>query len=96
MSLIPRPDHSQRPLTMTCEYCIKAGTLAMNPEPGRPYFFYHRDGWGRHPHYGRFLDLRQNELVEMTWMTGALRGPQALRPSSGSSSFPGVTRRRAA
>jgi len=48
----------------------QAGTLAMVPEPGRPYFFYNRDEWGRHPHYGRFLELRPGELVEMTWMTG--------------------------
>jgi len=48
----------------------QAGTLAMVPEPGRPYFFYNRDDWGRHPHYGRFLDAKENQLVEMTWMTG--------------------------
>jgi hypothetical protein len=35
----------------------QAGTLAMVPEPGRPYFFYNRNEWGRHPHYGRFLDV---------------------------------------
>ena len=46
------------------------GTLAMVPEPGRPYFFYNRDEWGRHPHYGRFLDVVQDELIEMTWITG--------------------------
>ncbi len=48
----------------------QAGTVAMVPEPGRPYFFYNRDEWGRHPHYGRFLELVENELIEMTWMTG--------------------------
>ena len=48
----------------------QAGTLAMVPEPGRPYFFYNRDDWGRHPHYGRFLDAIENQLIEMTWMTG--------------------------
>lgn len=48
----------------------QAGTVAMVPEVGRPYFFYNRDEWGRHPHYGRFLDLVENELIEMTWMTG--------------------------
>lgn len=48
----------------------QAGTLSMVPEPGRPYFFYNRDEWGRHPHYGRFLEVVTDELVEMTWMTG--------------------------
>lgn len=90
MSSVPRPDHSARPLRMTCDHVIRAkpadvfaawttrfdswfaqtGTVAMVPEPGRPYFFYNRDEWGRHPHYGRFLDVVENELVEMTWMTG--------------------------
>lgn len=48
----------------------QSGNLEMVPEVGRPYFFYNRDEWGRHPHYGRFLELKENELVEMTWMTG--------------------------
>jgi uncharacterized protein YndB with AHSA1/START domain len=46
------------------------GNLYMIPEPGRPFFFYNRDEWGRHPHYGRFLQLEENKLVEMTWLTG--------------------------
>ena len=46
------------------------GTVAMVAEPGRPYFFYNRNEWGRHPHYGRFLEVRENHLVELTWMTG--------------------------
>ncbi len=90
MSSIPRPDHSMRPLHMTCAYTVHAkpsevyaawterfdawfaqpGTLSMVPDPGRPYFFYNRDEWGRHPHYGRFLDVIENQLIEMTWMTG--------------------------
>lgn len=48
----------------------QAGTLALVPAPGRPYFFYNRNDWGRHPHYGRFLDLKENQLIEMTWITG--------------------------
>ena len=48
----------------------QTGTVAMVAEPGRTYFFYNRDEWGRHPHYGRFLELVENQLVEMTWMTG--------------------------
>jgi len=48
----------------------QAGSLSLVAEPGRPYFFYNRDEWGRHPHYGRFLEVKQNELIEMTWITG--------------------------
>ena len=90
MSSVPRPDHSARPLSMTCEHTIRAapsavfaawtrefdrwfaqaGTVAMVSEPGRPYFFYNREEWGRHPHYGRFLEVVEDALVEMTWMTG--------------------------
>ncbi len=46
------------------------GTLALVPELGRPYFFYNRDDWGRHPHYGRILDAKENQFIEMTWLTG--------------------------
>ncbi len=48
----------------------QAGTLSMVPEASRPYFFYNKDEWGRHPHYGRFLEVIENQLIEMTWMTG--------------------------
>lgn len=48
----------------------QAGTLSLVAEPGRPYFFYNRDEWGRHPHYGRLLEVKPDRLVEMTWMTG--------------------------
>jgi uncharacterized protein YndB with AHSA1/START domain len=48
----------------------QAGTLSLAPEPGRAYFFYNRNEWGRHPHYGRFLDLIEDKLIEITWITG--------------------------
>lgn len=90
MITIPRPDLSERPLSVACAAKInanpsevyaawtekldtwfaQAGTLVLNPQPGRPYFFYNRDEWGRHPHYGRFLELSVNRLIEMTWITG--------------------------
>ena len=90
MNPIPRPDHAERPLQLSCEATVAAspadvfaawttrfdawfaqtGTLDLVPEPGRPWFFYNRDEWGRHPHYGRILDVRPDELVETTWMTG--------------------------
>ena len=42
------------------------GTLALRAHAGEPYFFYNRNEWGRHPHYGRMLDIRENDLIEMT------------------------------
>src|SRR5688500_19807510 len=47
------------------------GELIMRPEEVSLFFFYNRHDWGRHAHYGRFLELVENERVKMTWLTGA-------------------------
>lgn len=53
------------------------GSVLMTPRVDRPFFFEteyapdDRAGVIRHPHYGRFLRLEPNALVEMTWVTGA-------------------------
>ena len=54
------------------------GSVLMLPEVNAPFFFeteFKKDpdaAAQRHPHYGRFLRLTPNELVEMTWVTGAM------------------------
>ena len=46
------------------------GSLIMSGKEGSTWFFETEMDGMRHPHYGRFLRLIPNELVETTWMTG--------------------------
>ena len=53
------------------KWFAQPGELRMTPEEGSLFFFYNRHDWGRHAHYGRFLELDRNVRVRMTWLTGA-------------------------
>ena len=60
------------------------GSAAMQARVGAPFYFeVHQplDTPGmvrRHPHYGRFIRLEPDRLVQLTWVTGGTAGAETL------------------